>query len=587
MIIKPIAEQPIDNFLNYVLSNRGIKNPEEFLDTDSLLKYIHSPNLLTHIDEGATLYLNNLKQGNKILFIVDCDNDGYTSAAMLWNYTKMIFPNSDLSYFLHSGKQHGLEDMVDRILDLDDYPDLVVIPDAGTNDCSYHKELYDKNIGILVLDHHQFNFDPAQETRYAVIINNQDGKYPNSSLSGAGVVLKFCEYLDELLKLDNAKYYYDLAAVGIVGDMMDLRDPETQYIVRKGLSDIHNTGLVELVKAQAYSLFSKPIIGPGELSELTPTDISFFIVPLTNALIRVGREAEKETLFLALTSGKITVPSTKRGDKGMETIAAQNARNCINARARQNRTKEKALESFEMQIIQNNLLRNKILFLDIDDGDCDIDSALTGLVAMQILSKYRRPVIVARKNQDGYYRGSARGMDNSELTDLRAFFLESGMFEYAEGHPNAHGVSIHSSNVESFIEYANETLKDTNFEEGIYFVDFLFSKPSLALSNAIVEIGKQKKLWGKGIEEPVFAVDLPNISIGDFTFMKNNTIKLSSEGTSFIKFRGANLEEDLKHAPKRFNMRIIGRASINEWMGTSYPQIVIDAYEILDNSLDF
>ena len=69
--------------------------------------------------------------------------------------------------------------------------------------------------------------------------------------------------------------------------------------------------------------------------------------------------------------------------------------------------------------------------------------------------------------------------------------------------------------------------------------------------------------------------------------MKSNTIKLTSGDVSFIKFRGERLEEELRNAPKTFRLRLIGKASINEWAGSSYPQIIIDSYEIFDNSLEF
>lgn len=575
------------SYLDYVLRNRGIENPEEFLDIDFLEKCCHSPNLFIGIKEAMDMYVGHIAKDNEILFIVDSDNDGYTSSAILWNYTKRVFPHAKLNYVLHTSKQHGLEDTCDSILSGDTVPSLVVLPDAGSNDQEYHKILNDAKIDVLVLDHHQFNTDCREANKNTIIVNNQDGSYPNKTLSGAGVVLKFCEYLDKALGVDYTQYFYDLAAIGIIGDMMDLRDYETQYIVRRGLSDIHNPGLVELAKVRAYSIFGKSVIGAGELTMITPTDVSFFIVPLTNALIRVGRDQEKEILFLSLINGKEMVQSTKRGDKGQESIAAQNARNCTNAHSRQSKAKEKAMEELERQIIENDLLENKILFLTTED--MEIESSLTGLVAMQLLSKYRRPVIVAKKNKDGFYRGSSRGIDNSELSSLRDFLIDSEMFEYAEGHDNANGISIKSSKVEDFIEYSNNKLANIDFGDGIFNVDFNLRCDDSFLGKAIIELGRKviKKLWGKGLEEPSFCVEFPNVSIDDFSFMKSNTIKLTSGDVSFIKFRGERLEEELRNAPKTFRLRLIGKASINEWAGSSYPQIIIDSYEIFDNSLEF
>mgnify|MGYP003289183667 CR=1 FL=1 len=63
--------------------------------------------------------------------------------------------------------------------------------------------------------------------------------------------------------------------------------------------------------------------------------IAFYVTPLINALIRVGTMEEKENLFLAFIDGEKIVPSTKRGEKGMnEKLATQVVRNCVNARAR-------------------------------------------------------------------------------------------------------------------------------------------------------------------------------------------------------------------------------------------------------------
>ena len=70
---------------------------------------------------------------------------------------------------------------------------------------------------------------------------------------------------------------------------------------------------------------------------------------------------EKEKLFQAFIDGRQIVPSTKRGEKGMtESIAVQMARECTNARSRQNRIKDKAVEQLEIKIANHDLLSNKI-----------------------------------------------------------------------------------------------------------------------------------------------------------------------------------------------------------------------------------
>jgi len=39
---------------------------------------------------------------------------------------------------------------------------------------------------------------------------------------------------------DYAKKYFDLAALGIIADVMDVRDFETREIIRYGLSHVNN-----------------------------------------------------------------------------------------------------------------------------------------------------------------------------------------------------------------------------------------------------------------------------------------------------------------------------------------------------------
>lgn len=90
----------------------------------------NDPHLLENIDEAADLYLRHLRKNSKICYTVDCDADGFSSSAILWNYTKKVFPDTNLSFTCHTHKQHGLEDKIDWLCDECDF-DLVVLPDAG------------------------------------------------------------------------------------------------------------------------------------------------------------------------------------------------------------------------------------------------------------------------------------------------------------------------------------------------------------------------------------------------------------------------------------------------------------------------
>ena len=563
--------KPTDNYLLSLLADRGIEDSNSFLSPHSMNELPHE--FLDNIDEAYDLLTRYWKEG--VLILVDCDTDGYTSAALMWNYLKDKYPEIEMEYLLHTGKQHGLEDTWRTILDSD--KKLIIIPDASSNDEEYLKILNEENKVVIVLDHHE----AEKYSEYACVVNNQLSQmYSNKFLSGVGVVFKFCEYIDLKDQTSYANKYYDLVAVGMIGDMMKITSLENRSLFKKGLDQINNFGLKKLVEKQAFSI--------GDTDHLTPTKISFYIAPLINAMIRVGKEDEKKTLFESFIDGERYVPSTKRGARAGETesIAEQNARNCTNARSRQNRAKEKAMDLLEMEICKNGLDENKIILVEVEDDS--IDTTLTGLVAMNLVSKYKRPVLVVREDSEGFLKGSGRGLDKSELKDFKQFLSDSGFFDYAEGHANAFGGSIHKNNVDKFIKYANEKLKDVQFDEGVYEVDFCFSADDDNLNTAIHQIGARPDIWGQGNDEPYFAVQNISLSCDEVNLIGKNadTLKFTKNGITYIMFKATELIEKIQNKTE-FSLEIVGRANLNEWMGNVTPQIIIEDYNFRNTLLDF
>lgn len=85
-----------------------------------------------------------------------------------------------------------------------------------------------------------------------------------------------------------------------------------------------------------------------------------------------------------------------------------------------------------MQIFNDNLDENKILILDA--GKLSIPNNLTGLCAMGVAAKYKKPVLLGRLTPDGKeMKGSIRNKDGSPLKDLKSFLMESGLMSYVEG----------------------------------------------------------------------------------------------------------------------------------------------------------
>lgn len=562
--------------LEQVLINRGIQynDIEHYLNVteeDNL-----NPLLLNNIERAVSIFVKHLGDSNSHIHVqVDSDCDGYTSAALLLNYVYSILPSAvnRFSYSFHGSKAHGIN------LDLIPHgTTLVMVPDASSNDYEIHEQLYKQNIDVVVLDHH--HADKVSE--YACVVNNQLCDYPTKSLSGVGIVYKFCQCLDHTLGQDGfVDKFLDIVAIGLVGDMMSLLDFETHYLVQQGLKDLRNPFIKGMAEKNAYSIGST----------ISPVGVTFYIVPLVNAITRVGTIEEKTLLFESMLEYKAweMVPSTKRGCAGQqETRLAQSLRTCTNVKNRQTRNQDIAVEQVKTIIEEENLLSHKLLLVRLREAAFDL--GITGLIANKLMAEYQRPValLVATETEGGLvWRGSARGYGKSNaISDFRKFCEETGLVEYAQGHGNAFGLSILDSNFDAFVEYTDDLLRDAVFSLS-YKVDFIHTANSLK-SQDVLSLGSYKELWGQDVEEPMLAIEHIQVTKDMVTLMsrdKNPTLKIQlSNGVACIKFRSSveEYESLLASDSGCVTINLVARPEVNKYFNSVTPQLIIVDYEIVN-----
>lgn len=569
-------EFPIYTPVEQVLVNRGIPYDQinHYLNTTD--NDILDPRLIPHLDEGAKMLIKHISQNDKVLIQVDSDCDGYTSAALLMNYLYCLFPsfvNNNISYRVHMGKQHGI--IPDTI---PEDVKLVIAPDSSSNDYEAHEYLNLSGVDVLVIDHHEAD----HISEYACIINNQLCDYPTKSLSGVAMVWKFCCYIDMLLKTDHAQKFLDLVALGLVADMMDVRDFETRRLIDKGLQQIRNPYFRGAIDKDQFHF----------TNEITPIGVAFYIAPLINATTRVGTQEEKLMLFESMLDfrGYELVPSTKRGCKGQaETRVEQACRNCTNIKSRQTKIRDNSLEKIEQIIANQNLLSNKILIVQLDD--LITDRNLTGLIANQLMSEYQRPVLILNKieNEDGTitWEGSGRGYDKSRLKDFRGFLENNKYVMYAEGHANAFGIGIRDEDISAFIASTNSALDGFDFTP-IYNVDFIYKADELT-PDEVIDIAGMKSLWGQGVEEAEIAVEGIKVHKDNIRILspdKNPTLKIMlPNGINFMKFRSSEEEYDKLYSELGYvTINIVGECERNIWNNKISPQVMIKDYEIVDRA---
>lgn len=572
------------NFVNELLKERGLTDEEldYFLNVpdDSALQ---DPTALDNIDEACAMFdkMINLGADDRICLVVDCDVDGFTSAAIFMKYYRHYNEETNIMPIFHEGKGHGLADTYETIVDAyNDYPNIkfVVLPDAGSNDYEYHEKLGEMGIHSLMLDHHIVEED-TKFSDYAVIVNNQSSKnYVNKDLCGAGVTWQFCRYCDRIYEKEFANQYMDLAALGIISDMMSMLSLENRYIVHTGLQNINNYYFQTICAKQSFSMGGK----------VNPTTVAFYVTPLINSLMRVGTMDEKKRCFLAFVDGHQMVECHKRGAAGTyEEVAIESTRECVNARSKQNRILDKVVEELEIKIAKYDLLENKILTVVLEDED--FPAELNGLCAMKLAAKYKRPTIVARLNNEGYIRGSSRGLNESALKSFKDFMNQSTLFEYTAGHDNACGISIAQANLDSFNDYANTELADVDFGENWYEVNFERFAAESDMTFLISDIAEHEDIFGQGNPEPLIHVTDINVNKSDLAIIGKNadTVRIEKFGITYLKFHAKDMIEELKQYDFPIKLEVVGKANMNEWGGYYTPQIFINDYQISDNTLGF
>lgn len=556
-----------------ILKNRGIKNINRFLAPGESDTYSYS--MLDNIDEAVKCAEKHIQNKDRIHILIDCDVDGYAAGSMVYRAFKKIDPNLNITYSLHTKKQHGLS----KDITIPDDCKLLIIPDAGSNDVEQCRELKDKGMDIIILDHHICDV----ENDYAIVVNNQMCRYPNKNFCGAGIVYKFLEALDEELWEDTASGMLDMCALANISDVMDMREPETRYYVLRGLAKIRSKLFKALIDKQSYSMNGIVNI----------TSVQFYITPVLNAMIRIGDQDEKDLLFRAFIETDEVFKYKKRGETEEvdESIYDRAARLCSNAKARQTKEVTKEVTEVERLISDKRLDENKAIFANVTGI---LGETLTGLVAIKIAEKYNLPTLLLRRqapreNGELFYGGSCRNFDNSPIESLKKELLNTGLFEFVQGHDNAAGFSIARDNVQAAISCINNNWKDIDFQ-AIWHVDF--DKNAEDIDVAFIKaIDDMKDMFGQGVKEPLVHIShIPVYKESTMIMGKNlNTWKtIFNDELAFVMFSvdrdKDQIIQEYENEEETFDsllgyMDVVGKATLNNYKGILTPQIIVKDYE--------
>ena len=554
------------DLVSVIFENRNVdvREKECFLNPDKVC--VSNPEIYKNMDKAYDVLIRNINENAHILIVVDSDADGYCSSATLINYLRLSLKYTNISYIMHTEKKHGLtKEVISDILRLK--PDLVIMPDAGSNDFEGHDTLVSNGIELIILDHHECE----SYSNSAIVVNNQMNEAGNKTLSGGGMVLKFIEYIDIKLNMNHSEFYYDLVAVSLVADSMLMTESETRYYVMNGINTINNPFLRKLSECKIESNFDF---------------ISYTVAPVINAIIRVGSEKDKQDLFDALIceNREETIKLRGKGEVDLP-LSEYIIKIADRLKSKQTRDIKKILEDEETIIITENF---PITFMIHENEDVQ---SLSGLIASRLVDKYGKPALVLKKNNNGkdvVLGGSGRST-NTFLT-FKDYLIDTSKFIFCEGHQGAFGCQIYENELSSLLRILlNQKIDNEDFSIS---VDKAYADGKVPATD-IITINNLKQYWCKGFEKPKFFIRLNNISASSIATMgaSGNSIKISNNHISYVKFKCTQEELDVLLSKGKKDIEIIGTFNINEWNGRTFPQVMIETLEVVAsemvNDVDF
>ena len=112
------------------------------------------------------------------------------------------------------------------------------------------------------------------------------------------------------------------------------------------------------------------------------------------------------------------------------------------------------------------------------------------------------------------------------------------LFEYTLGHDNACGISIANENLFFFHQLSNENLKNVDFGEKSYDVNFSRSAATPDLAAVIEDITDNEDIWSSDNSEPLLFVHDINLQQSDLCVIGKNsdTLKWVKYGITYIMF---------------------------------------------------
>ena len=556
----------LDEITAKLLVLRDIKkeNIETFLNP-SIKNFLPNPNVLLDMEKSTARTINAIINKEKIGVFGDYDVDGATSTALLGQYFDQL--KLDYEIYIPDRRKEGYGPTVESFKELiSKGVKIIFTVDCGTLSFEAIDFARDKNIDVIVLDHHQSEVKLPKA--YSIINPNRlDDKSNLNYLSAAGVSFMFLVSLNRHLRLvewfkknlirePNLINYLDLVSLGTVCDVVPLIELN-RAIVKQGLKVLKtkkNLGLKTLI--DMCKIESNP----------STYHLGYVLGPRINAGGRVGKSSHGANLLL------------KTNTKEVFKIATE-----LDQYNKERQILEKDLIS-KVLIKSEEKLKDPILILEGKNWH----EGIIGIVASRLKEKFNKPTIII-SIKDGIGKGSARSIIGFDIGSTIIAAMHEKILIKGGGHKMAGGFSINISNIEKFKQYLFRKFKNIN--------EVLSIKKPLSLDSIIAPSAVNLEFYnkvnilspfGSGNPEPKFVVE--NLQPVNSKIIAEKHIKsvlIGPEGTSIKTIAFNALDNELgayllKKKNNKFN--IAGKLSLNEWRGEKNVEFIIDDISVNKNS---
>ena len=544
-----ITKYGFNYILACVLANRvaNIEDIEDFINP-KLKIFLPNPLSFVNMQKAIDRVFECIKNNQNICVLADYDVDGATSSALLIKFFQYI--SYPLELYIPDRLKEGYGPSIQAIEYLSDRNiDVLITVDCGTTAFAPLKLAKDKNIDVIVLDHHKA--DSHLPECYTIVNPQLDDSNNYKYLAAAGVVFMFVIALNRLLIINN--YYkrqeqqppqliqwLDIVAIGTVCDMVPLINLN-RAIVSQGLKIINNRKNIG-IEAIANVI--------GTVSSYQSSDIGYKIGPMINSGGRLGNSYLGSKLLSSCDQH--------------EAINIANQLYSLNEKRKQ---VEKLAFIEALDLIDDD---KNIIFVYSDSWNIGI----IGILAGRLKEIYNFPSLVMSIN-NGIAKGSGRSIDGIDLGQIIIDAVNHNILDSGGGHKMAVGFSLLEENLDKFYTFVSNKIAKTKI------------KQKTILYDAVVDINTiNKKMIESiniaepfGIENPKPIFFIPKITLTNINILSESHIKayiVENRKVQAIAFKviGSDLGDALLECEDKV-INLLGSIELNYWNNNSYCQIII------------